>query len=104
MLFKAKIGDKQYQLDKMTFGDARLLKARFGVNDIEELNTGDPDVIVGLLVIAAKRERPMSPLDDLVAEIENADIAEFSYEADDEQVAEDPTPAGGEAAKSEAGS
>lgn len=87
--FKCRVGDKTYELDKLTLGDSRLLKREFGLVDLEEFNTTDPDQLVGLLVICLKRERPSADLGALIAEVEAMDIEEFESVADED--AEGPT-------------
>lgn len=76
--FKVKVDDKVYSLERLTLGDARLLKERFGLADLEEFNPSDPDQLVGLLFLALRKERPTEPEANLLAEIEDLDIDAFS--------------------------
>lgn len=85
--FRAKIGEKVYELDKLTLGQARLMKRRFDLTDLEEFNIGDPDHMVGILTLCLQQERPAAELETLIAEVEALDI-ESAVEMVDE---EDPT-------------
>lgn len=76
--FRAKCGDKTYELDKLTLGDARVLKRHFGLDDVEFFNPTDPDQAVGLLVLCLQRERPEESLEVLTAEVEALDVDEFA--------------------------
>lgn len=88
--FKARIGEHVYTLEKLTLGDARILKRDFGLEDMDEFSPTDPDTLVGLLYLCLKAERPLADRTALIAEVEALDIDAFS---DETEADEDPTPA-----------
>lgn len=90
MFFACKAGDKQYELPKVTIGEARLLKRHFGLAQIEDLNPTDPDHLAGLLFLCLRRESPGVPMEKLLAEVE--DLDPYAFEAVDAPDT-DPTPA-----------
>jgi hypothetical protein len=93
--FKVKVEDTTYELDKMTLGEARILKREFGLTDLSSFSGTDPDQLVGLLYLALKRENPAMTHDEALAEVEGLDIEGFETPAPDEEaVDEDPTQAG----------
>jgi len=95
--FKVKIDGKTYELDRLTLGDARILKSRFGLEGMSLFSPDDPDHLAGLLVLALKRERPDTPLSELIAEIEDLDIESFSDESGEEESDESDPPQEAEA-------
>lgn len=82
--FRVKVGDQVYELDRLTLGDGRVLKQKFGLEDLTKISPGDPDMLVGLLFLALKRAKPDAPDANLIAEIEDIDIDGFTDLADDE--------------------
>lgn len=89
MFFACKVGDKRYQLEKLTLGEARVLRKQFGLEQIEDFNPTDPEQLAGLLYLCMKRENPGLPDALIMAEIDGLDVMEFEA-ADEEEV---PTPA-----------
>lgn len=98
MFFKCKVGDKTYELEKLSLGDARTLKREFGLSDLEDLNPTDPDQLVGLIYLAIVKANPDVQRAAALAEAEGIDVVEWIETAqDDEAVEPDPTPASSEA-------
>lgn len=89
VFFKDKAGDRVFELDKLTLGDARVLKREFGLEDMEDFSPTDPDHLVGLLYLCLRREQPNAAQEDLLGEIEDLDINAF----DEIPEEPDPTPA-----------
>ena len=91
-------GGKVYELDRLTLGEARILKREFGLADLAHFNSTDPDQLVGLLVLALQRENPALTLKEAIAQVEDLDVEAFE-EAPAAEEESDPTPAasGGEA-------
>lgn len=75
--FSVKVGEKTYELDRLTLGEARVLKREFGLSDLGSFSGTDPDQLVGLLYLARKRESPAMSHDEVLAEIEDLDIEAF---------------------------
>jgi hypothetical protein len=82
VFFKAKIAGKVYQLDKLTLGEARLLKREFGLSDLAYFSNTDPDVIVGLLAICIKRDDESLTMDQATEQAEALDIEDFDPNPD----------------------
>lgn len=95
--FKVKVGDETYELERLTLGDARVLKRDFGLTDLEFFSPSDPDQMVGLLALAISKTKGIS-ISEATAEAEALDIEAF-----EPQDTEDPTPAA-EAAEDESAS
>lgn len=93
--FRAQVGDKVYEVEKLTLGDARLLKRHYGLEDLSEFESGDPDILAGILFLALRREKLLAGetvVDAaLMAEVDGLDIEEFG-EAPDPPQAEEATP------------
>jgi hypothetical protein len=92
--FTAKVGEETYELDKLTLGDARLLKKQFGLVDMTEFSGTDPDQLVGLMFLAYKKANPGLTDETVLSHVENLDIEAFvtgTPEPEAETV--DPTPA-----------
>lgn len=75
--FSATIDGHRYELKKLTLGDARLLKRRFGLDDLEDLNPTDPDQLVGFLYLALTKEDPTLAHDVALERAENVDFADL---------------------------
>lgn len=90
--FKAKIGDTTYELAKLTLGDSQTLKHRFGVSDLTEMSSTDPDVIVGLLTLAVRKADPTKTLDQALAEVQEFDIEDFKPAEDAKEPEADAGP------------
>ena len=97
MFFKCKVGDKTYELEKLSLGDARTLKREFGLADLEDLNPTDPDQLVGLIYLAIVKTTPDVQRAAALAEAEGIDVVEWIETAQDDEVEPDPTPASPEA-------
>lgn len=76
--FKARVGGTLYEIDKLTLGDTRILKHKFGLTDLVEFSSTDPDVIVGLLALAIHKANPATTIDDAAAEAEGLDFESFA--------------------------
>lgn len=96
MFFACKVGDRKFELPKLTLGEGRILKREFGLEQYEDFNETDPDQLVGLLYLCLKREKPDATHEELIAEVEAMDVHEFASTDDTE---EDPTDAAPEAAE-----
>jgi hypothetical protein len=57
-------------LDKITLGEARLLKDQYGMEGFDELNFFDPDQLTGLFVVAVKRAHPELSDKEILAKVE----------------------------------
>lgn len=109
--FKCKVGDETYELERLTIGDSRILKRDFGLSDLEHFNPGDPDVVAGLLTLAISKAKDI-PISEATKIADAVDFEDFESISDDEEEgAEDPTPAaeaaddaGAKAAPSRSGS
>lgn len=71
--FKVTVDDKVYEVEKLTFGDARLIKRECGIT-MDSFELDDPDYFVALVALAMLKERPMAKFADLVAEVEAWDL------------------------------
>jgi hypothetical protein len=78
---KIKLDGEQYTIDmsKITLGEGRFLKKHFGMTSYEELTIidPDPDIIVGILAVAIKREHPELDEDEIVAKVEAIPQGDF---------------------------
>lgn len=59
--------------DKLTLGEARLLKREYGMEDFSNFNFFDPDQMVGLFVVAVKRAHPDWSDEDVLAKVEGVE-------------------------------
>jgi hypothetical protein len=99
--FKVVVSGKAYELDKLTLGDTRTLKRDFGLTDMENFSSSDPDQLVGLMFLAMSKERPNERPEKILRDIEAIDILDVieGIEDEDEDTSEtDPTPAAAEVA------
>lgn len=101
MFFKVKVEDRLFELDKLTLGEARVLKKHFGLVNLSSFDGTDPDQLVGLLYLALKRERPDATHEDLLGEIEGLDIEGFATAEDEQEEIEDPNLSGAQGAETE---
>lgn len=85
--FKAKIGDTTYELEKLTLGDTRILKHKFGLTDLSEFSSTDPDVIVGLLALAIRKADPNKSIEQATAEVDELNFDDFTTVDDEKEVA-----------------
>ncbi len=85
--FKAKIGDTVYELDKLTLGDTRILKHKFGLSDLSEFSSTDPDVIVGLLSLSIRKANPALTIEQAAAQADEINFDDFTQVADEKEVA-----------------
>jgi hypothetical protein len=101
-LLRIKLDDEQYEvdLDRLSLGEARILKHEYGMTDLSEFNFFDPDQMFGLFAIAIRRKRPEATDAEITAEVEGIDIVpviddlrQQIEDAADKAKAEDPTPA-----------
>lgn len=90
--FKAKVGDTLYELEKLTLGDSRTLKHKFGLADLTEFSSTDPDVIVGLLALAIRKADPSKTIDEAAAEADEIDFEDFVTMADAKEPEADAAP------------
>lgn len=81
---KIKAGEKTYEVGELDLGEFRLLKREFGVTDLSKINPADPDVIVGLIVVCARRAEPDRDLADIIREIEAVTTVEVENDEGDE--------------------
>jgi hypothetical protein len=92
--FRANVGDKTYELPRLTMGGANTLALRFGLTDMAEFNPANPLHLSGCLYLCLKAELPKASHEVLMAEIESIDIADFkAAPAPDPEPEPDPTPA-----------
>jgi hypothetical protein len=83
--FKVKLDGQTYELDRLTLGEARILKHEFDMQSLELLDPSDPDHLIGLLYLAMRRKRPHDPRETLMAQIEGVsfeDMAEVESDGD----------------------
>lgn len=94
------LDDKEYnfELDRLTLGDMRLLERHFGITDVTKLETepGNPSVISGLVYLGLKSEHPDWEHQRLSNFVDEIPLSAF---ADAEVVKDEPIPK----AKSKAG-
>lgn len=102
MFFKATIGDRTFELPKLTLGDTRYLKKYFGLDDFTEFSPMDPDQLVGILALCLRRDNAALTHDEAVAEAESIDIEDFLSSDDEGDDEPDPTP-GADGAQHDAG-
>jgi hypothetical protein len=71
-LLRIKLDGDKYEVDpdKLTLGEARLLKRDYGMEDFSTFNFFDPDQMVGLFVVAVKRAHPDWSDEDVLAKVE----------------------------------
>jgi hypothetical protein len=99
-VLKMKLAGKTYAIDpdKLTLGEALVLKRDFGMTDFTAFNYFDPEQMVGLFVIAVKRAHPEMSDDEVRGKVEglqngpifteiNKQIAEAVKKASDPQKA-----------------
>jgi len=86
--FKAKIGDTVYELDKLTLGDTRILKHKFGLSDLSEFSSTDPDVIVGLLSLSIRKANPALSIEQAAAQADEINFDDFTQVDDEKEVAD----------------
>lgn len=91
---------KQYELGELNLGEFRLLKRHFGVDNMAAIHPGDPDVLVGLVVVAMLRDNPERDVEDAVREVEALSSIEIDADEDDES---DPTSADSQESSSATG-
>jgi hypothetical protein len=86
---KVKLDDETYEIDfdKVSLGEARLLKERFDLKDFANFNFFDPDQLVGVLFIAVKHAHPELDDDEILAKVEAIPNGPI-FEALDKQVEE----------------
>lgn len=58
MLIRFKVGKNKYEVDEddLTSGEAFLLKRDYGLTDFGDLSYRDPEVMLGLIVVAIRRK------------------------------------------------
>jgi hypothetical protein len=101
-LLRMKVDEETFEvdLDKLTLGEARLLKHDYGMSDLREFSFWDPDQMAGLFVIAVKRAHPDMSEADVLAKVEGVDAGtvledlQKQVEAAVQAAEQDPTPAG----------
>jgi hypothetical protein len=98
--FKVKLDGQTYELDRLTLGEARILKHEFDMGSLELLDPSDPDHLIGLLYLAMRRKRPTEPRDALMAQIEGVSFEDMA----DAESDGDPTGADEAEAKASGGS
>lgn len=104
---KIKLDDQTYEIDpdKLTLGEARILKRDYGMATLGQLNFGDPDQMVGILAIAVKRSNPALTDADVVAKVEGLDfvtvIESLTDEDEEAEESKDPPVAVEESAPAE---
>jgi hypothetical protein len=78
-LIEIKLDDRTYEIDpdKITLGEARVLKRDYGMESLGSLNFGDPDQMVGMLVMAIRRESPDLSEADVQAKVEDLDFVQI---------------------------
>lgn len=61
-------------LDKMTSGEARILKHEYGMENVLDYELLDPDILAGLMLIAIRRTAPDLTDDEIRAKVDEVDI------------------------------
>ena len=89
-LIKVKVGEKVYELDRLTLGDGAVLKRRFGVTDLDKFDPRDPETLLGLITLAVSKARGI-PIADAEKVAGDFDLADISGVEDEPEP--DPTPA-----------
>lgn len=85
--------------DKLTLGEALVLKREYGMADFTAFNFFDPEQMVGLFAIAVKRAHPELSEQDVLVKVEGLENGPI-FEKINKQVeeaqrkAKDPQPAG----------
>lgn len=100
VFFKAKIDGKEYVLDRLTLGEAHILKHEFDLADVEMVDAGDPDHIRGLIYLAFRRGDRRASHADLIARVDDVsydDIQSVGTDADPTGADEAPKKPGGSA-------
>ena len=79
MLIRIKTDAEVYEIDpdKLTLGEARTLKANYGLESLGLLDPLDPDVLTGLLVVAMKRSYPALDETEIRETVEALDAAKI---------------------------
>jgi hypothetical protein len=99
-VLKMKLDGEKYEVDpdKLTLGEALIMKRQYGMQDFTEFNFFDPEQMVGLFVIAVKRAHPELSDQEILAKVEgiengpifndiNKQVEEARKKAADPQVA-----------------
>lgn len=95
VFFRVKVGERIYELERLTLGDGVTLKRDFGLTDLENFNPADPETVLGLMTIAIARTDGLT-ISEARKQAEDIDLADFApLEAD---APEDPTSAADDAA------
>jgi hypothetical protein len=105
---KVAIDGRKYTYDfkTITLGEGQFLKANFGLESYNEvrLTDPDPDLLVGVLALAMKREHPELDDDEIIAKVRAVPASAYFDPVDEWIEAEvkrkqaeeaDPQPAGG---------
>jgi hypothetical protein len=81
-VLRMKLDGERYEIDpdKLTLGEARLLKREYGMEDFSNFNFFDPDQMVGLFVVAVKRAHPDWSDEDVLAKVEGIENGPIFHE------------------------
>lgn len=77
MILKIKLGAKTLKLDpdRLTLGEAHLMKHEFGMEGFGDLSVWDPDQLLGFATIAVKRANKDLTLEDAKAQAEGVEFS-----------------------------
>lgn len=105
-IFAVRLDGQEYTLEKLTLGDLHYMGEKHGCRDLEDIyqRMTDPQVWVGLIILAYHRANPNLTRRQAEQAVEAIDLAELEPLAkpptneEAQEVADDPTPAatGGE--------
>lgn len=88
--FRMKVGDKLYELDKLTLGDACIMKRDFSMLDLTEFNPADPEQVMGLFALAMVKQDGIS-LTEAKKRASEIDVDGFEAMQEEEKPEVDPT-------------
>lgn len=95
MFFKARAGDRVFELANLTLGDMAIMRKHFSLSRMSEFSADDPDHLRGCIYLCVKREKPGQSHDAILAEVDALDLEDFAQaDADEETDETDPTSEG----------
>lgn len=106
LYFKVTVDGETYELDRLTLGEARVLKHEFDMHSLDLLDSTDPDHLIGLLYLAMRRKHPDRTREAIMASVEGIafeDLAEADSDGDPTG-ADEATKKSGTSAKNRKGS
>jgi hypothetical protein len=79
-LIRIKLDDKTHEIDpdRLKLGEVLTLRRDFGFRNMAEFDAADPEILIGLLVIAMQRDNPDTPYAQIVAEVKDLDFMDVA--------------------------